>query len=71
MQVHVNSDNHIQSSIRLEQWVRSTVEQQLDRFEEDLTRIEVHLGTKTVPSPAHTTNVARWRLAPKATNRSP
>ncbi len=53
MQVHVNSDNHIQSSIRLEQWVRSTVEQQLDRFEEDLTRIEVHLGDEngTKPGP--------------------
>jgi len=43
MQIQVNSDNHIQSSIRLEDWVRTTVESTLERYEEDLTRIEVHL----------------------------
>ncbi|MBH2033853.1 MAG: ribosomal subunit interface protein, partial [Pseudomonadales bacterium] len=25
MQIQVNSDNHIQSSIRLEEWVRTTI----------------------------------------------
>ncbi|MDD0973042.1 HPF/RaiA family ribosome-associated protein [Pseudomonas fontis] len=53
MQIQVNSDNHIQGNIRLEQWVRSTVESALDRYEEDLTRIEVHLrdenGDKSGP----------------------
>jgi ribosome-associated translation inhibitor RaiA len=44
MQIQVNSDNHIDSSIRLEEWVRTTVESTLERYEEDLTRIEVHLS---------------------------
>ena len=43
MQIQVNSDNHIQSSIRLEEWVRSTIESTLERYEEDLTRVVVHL----------------------------
>lgn len=43
MQIQVNSDNHIESSIRLEEWVKSTLESTLSRYEEDLTRIEVHL----------------------------
>ncbi|WP_025131669.1 HPF/RaiA family ribosome-associated protein [Pseudomonas sp. PH1b] len=43
MQIQVHSDNHIQSSIRLEEWVRSTVESTLERYEEDLTRVVVHL----------------------------
>ena len=44
MQIQVNSDNHIQSNVRLEEWVRTTIESTLERFEEGLTRIEVHLG---------------------------
>lgn len=43
MQIQVNSDNHIQGSIRLEEWVKTTVQSTLERYEEDLTRIEVHL----------------------------
>ena len=53
MQIQVNSDNHIQGSIRLEEWVKTTVQSTLERYEEDLTRIEVHLrdenGDKTGP----------------------
>lgn len=44
MQIQVNSDNHIDNSVRLEEWVRATVSSRLERFEEDLTRIEVHLA---------------------------
>ncbi|PUA45358.1 MULTISPECIES: HPF/RaiA family ribosome-associated protein [Pseudomonas] len=43
MQIQVHSDNHIQSSLRMEEWVRSTVESTLERYEEDLTRVVVHL----------------------------
>ncbi|OLS64909.1 HPF/RaiA family ribosome-associated protein [Pseudomonas putida] len=43
MQIQVNSDNHIQGNIRLEQWVRSTVESTLERFDDGVTRVEVHL----------------------------
>lgn len=53
MQIQVNSSNQIDGSIRLEEWVRSTLESSLERYEDDLTRIEVHLrddnGTKPGP----------------------
>ncbi|VVN71679.1 HPF/RaiA family ribosome-associated protein [Pseudomonas fluorescens] len=51
MQIQVNSDNHIQSSIRLEEWVRTTIESTLERYEEDLTRIEVHLRDENGDKP--------------------
>jgi len=51
MQIQVNSDNHIESSIRLEEWVRTTVESTLDRYEEDLTRIEVHIRDENGEKP--------------------
>lgn len=54
MQIQVNSDNHIESSIRLENWVRSTLESTLERYDDYLTRVEVHLrdenGDKTGPN---------------------
>ncbi|HDS1738057.1 MULTISPECIES: HPF/RaiA family ribosome-associated protein [Pseudomonas] len=43
MQIQVNSSNHIEGSTRLNEWVRSTLESTLERYEDDLTRIEVHL----------------------------
>ncbi|WP_191485622.1 HPF/RaiA family ribosome-associated protein [Pseudomonas sp. FEN] len=51
MQIQVNSDNHIQSSIRLEEWVRTSVESALERYEEDLTRVEVHLADENGDKP--------------------
>ncbi|MGE1173936.1 HPF/RaiA family ribosome-associated protein [Pseudomonas sp. BW7P1] len=51
MQIQVNSDNHIQSSKRLEEWVRTTIESMLDRYEEDLTRVEVHLSDENGDKP--------------------
>jgi len=42
MHVQVNS-NHIEGSARLHEWVSSVVSGQLDRFDEHLTRVEVHL----------------------------
>ncbi|PCR97424.1 ribosomal subunit interface protein [Pseudomonas sp. FW215-R2] len=51
MQIQVNSDNHIQSSKRLEEWVRTTIESTLDRYEEDLTRVEVHLSDENGDKP--------------------
>jgi ribosome-associated translation inhibitor RaiA len=51
MQIQVNSDNHIESSIRLEEWVRTTVESTLDRYDEDLTRVEVHIRDENGDKP--------------------
>ncbi|SFP73446.1 HPF/RaiA family ribosome-associated protein [Pseudomonas borbori] len=50
MQIHVRS-NHIEGSVRLQEWVSATVTERLDRFEDFLTRVEVYLsdenGNKT------------------------
>jgi ribosomal subunit interface protein len=51
MQIQVNSDNNIQRSKRLEEWVRTTIESTLDRYEEDLTRVEVHLSDENGDKP--------------------
>ncbi|MBK5525632.1 HPF/RaiA family ribosome-associated protein [Pseudomonas sp. TH06] len=51
MQIQVNSDNHVQGSKRLEEWVRTTIESTLDRYEEDLTRVEVHLSDENGEKP--------------------
>ncbi len=44
MQVQVNSSNQIAGSVALQEWVGSTVVAEVERFEELLTRIEVHLS---------------------------
>ena len=44
MQVQVNSDHNIEGSAGLQNWVASVVEDRLDRFDELLTRVEVHLN---------------------------
>ncbi|KPC28628.1 Ribosomal subunit interface protein [Pseudomonas syringae pv. cilantro] len=51
MQIQVNSDNHIESSIRLEEWVRSTVESTLEHYDENLTRVEVHIRDENGDKP--------------------
>lgn len=44
MLIQVNTDHNIQGRERLVAEVEATVESHLDRFEEYLTRVEVHLG---------------------------
>ena len=43
MHVQVNS-HHIPGSVELHEWVGSTVEERLERFDDFLTRIEVHVS---------------------------
>lgn len=54
MQIQVNSDNHIQGDARLQEWVRTVVEGAVEHYQEDLTRVEVHLadenGQKSGPA---------------------
>ncbi|WP_373387781.1 HPF/RaiA family ribosome-associated protein [Pseudomonas alcaligenes] len=44
MQIQVHSDNHIDGSARLAGWVSSTITSQLERFDEELTRVVVHFN---------------------------
>lgn len=43
MQVQVNS-KHIQGSARLQEWVSAAVTDQLDHFDDYLTRVEIYLS---------------------------
>jgi ribosome-associated translation inhibitor RaiA len=44
MQIQVHSDNHIDGSARLVNWVSDTVADKLDRFDDEVTRVVVHLN---------------------------
>ncbi|MBA1273826.1 HPF/RaiA family ribosome-associated protein [Stutzerimonas azotifigens] len=43
MQVQVNT-NHIQGSAELQEWVGAAVTERLERFDDLLTRVEIHVG---------------------------
>ena len=44
MQIQVHSDNHIDGSARLVEWVSGSVADKLDRFDDEITRVVVHLN---------------------------
>lgn len=49
MQILVNSNNSTDASSRLEERVKASVESELERFEDRLTRVEVHLSDENGP----------------------
>ncbi|MFI8480865.1 HPF/RaiA family ribosome-associated protein [Pseudomonas sp. NPDC078700] len=51
MKIQVNSDNHIDSTSRLEEWVSTTVESALAHYDEHITRVEVHLSDENGDKP--------------------
>lgn len=65
MQIQVNSDNHIQNSSRLEDWVSSTVQSSLEHYEEDLTRVEVHLKDENGDKPGTHDKRCQMEARPK------
>ncbi len=44
MQIQVNTDNHTEGSAELTSYVKSTLEMDLSRFSNRITRVEVHLS---------------------------
>lgn len=44
MQIQVHSDNHIEGSARLVDWVSASVADKLERFDDDVTRVVVHIN---------------------------
>ncbi|GAB3390576.1 HPF/RaiA family ribosome-associated protein [Azotobacter armeniacus] len=44
MQIQVHSDNHIEGSARLVEWVSANVASKLERFNDELTRVVIHLN---------------------------
>ena len=65
MQIQVNSSNHFESNARLDQWVRSTLQSSLERYEEDLTRIEVHLRDENGAKPGPHDKRCQMEARPK------
>jgi len=43
MQIQVHSDKHIEGNARLVEWVSASVASKLERFDDEVTRIVVHL----------------------------
>lgn len=44
MTIQINTDNHIEGHDRMEEYFKGILEEQLKRFDDHITRIEVHLG---------------------------
>ena len=44
MQIQVNTDNNIEGSARMSAYFTETLEAALGRFDEQITRVEVHLS---------------------------
>jgi ribosomal subunit interface protein len=47
MQVQVHTDNHIEGSAKLSNYLTSVVESTLERFADRITRVEVHLSDES------------------------
>jgi ribosome-associated translation inhibitor RaiA len=44
MQIQINTDKNVQGTESLADWAERSLRERLDRFGEDITRIEVHLS---------------------------
>lgn len=44
MQIQINTDNHIEGSVELTEETQAVAESALERFAEQITRVEVHLS---------------------------
>ncbi len=44
MQIHLNTDSHVQGGEALAAWVRKELGAKLSRFGDQITRVEVHLS---------------------------
>lgn len=47
MKIQINTDTNIKGGAELAEWAEAQVASALDRFEDRLTRIEVHLGNES------------------------
>lgn len=44
MQVRINTDNHIEGSMRMENYFDYVIQEKLKRFEERITTLEIHVA---------------------------
>lgn len=69
MQIQVNTDNNIDGTAELEAHVVSTIESRLERFRDDVTRVEVHLADESAGR--STADDKRCMLEARLSGRSP
>ena len=44
MQIQIRTDNHIEGSVRLSTWIEDQIKNSFERYNDRLTRIEVHVS---------------------------
>lgn len=44
MQIRINTDNHIEGSVRMENYFDTIIAEKIKRFEDRITNLEVHLA---------------------------
>ena len=69
MQVQVHTDDHIQGGESLADWIASETQSRLSRFQDQVTRIEVHLSD--VDAGKSGANDKRCRLEARVNGRQP
>ena len=71
MQIQVHSDNHIEGSARLADWVSASVAGKLDRYDDELTRVVVHLNDENGDKAGAHDKRCQIEARPRACNPSP
>lgn len=69
MQIQLNTDNHINGHQQLEQDIKSQLLKALGRFDEHITRLEIHLGDENSHKPGQ--NDKRCLLEARLKNYQP
>jgi ribosome-associated translation inhibitor RaiA len=53
MQIQLNTDSHISGREKLSRWIETVMVDALDRFSDQITRLEVHLSDVNSHKPGH------------------
>jgi hypothetical protein len=69
MLIQFNTDNHIEGRERMENYFTTVLETQLKRFEDHITRLEVHLGDEN--SDKFGTDDKRCAIEARITGKQP
>jgi ribosome-associated translation inhibitor RaiA len=69
MIIQLNTDKNIEGNQRLEEYMSSLIRDELSRFSEHITRIEVHLADENGPNKGF--NAMRCMIEARIENRQP
>jgi ribosome-associated translation inhibitor RaiA len=68
MIIQVNTNSSIEGSARLEDYVKETLQSKLERFSNEITRIEVHLSDQNGDKPGQDDNQCKIEARLKGMN---